>query len=63
MRGIFTRFFDLEALSQWQVTAADVTFYFRWPSDAAWNMTWQRLKWWVTQADRINGIRAGDDDE
>ncbi|CBG89330.1 hypothetical prophage protein [Citrobacter rodentium ICC168] len=45
------------------MTAADVTFYFRWPSDTAWNMTWQRLKWWVAQADRINGIRARGDDE
>ncbi|MFA1782618.1 hypothetical protein [Klebsiella pneumoniae] len=26
----FARFFDLEALTAWQETAADVTFYFRW---------------------------------
>ena len=43
----FCSVFDLEALTAWQETAADVTFYFRWTEDRAWGMTYARLKWWV----------------
>ncbi|EFH2872193.1 TPA: hypothetical protein ACP4WM_000191 [Escherichia coli] len=63
MRGVPARFFDLEALTVWQETAADITFYFRWSEDRAWGMTRARLTWWVTQASRINKLRNPDNDE
>lgn len=63
MRGVFARFFDLEALTAWQETAADVTFYFRWTEDRAWGMTYARLEWWVSQATRINKLRNTKPDE
>ncbi|QBH55935.1 hypothetical protein C3E96_000085 [Klebsiella pneumoniae] len=55
--------FDTAALTAWQELAAEVTFYFRWTEDRAWGMTYSRLKWWVSQASRINKIRKSSRDE
>ncbi|TQN55974.1 hypothetical protein FLW98_09665 [Raoultella planticola] len=63
MRGLSAQFFDLAALTAWQELAAEVTFYFRWTEDRAWGMTHSRLKWWVSQASRINKIRKSSRDE
>ncbi|MCU1787758.1 hypothetical protein CUU54_02655 [Pectobacterium polaris] len=60
MPGVSAGFFDLEALGNWQTLAADVTFYYRWQPDVAWNMTKDRLQWWSKQAVRINKVQAGD---
>jgi hypothetical protein len=32
---------------------ADLTRWWGWPPDAAWNMTGSRLMWWLEQQHRI----------
>jgi hypothetical protein len=38
---------------------ADLTYYFHWSPDAAWNLTFTELRWWNGQMHRIAaGIAA-----
>ncbi|RDT54503.1 hypothetical protein DXF93_11720 [Escherichia coli] len=63
MRGVSAGFFDLDRLTLWQQHAADVTAYFGLSDERTWGMTFSRLMWWISQAQRISKLRGKPPDE